>query len=621
MLRGREDHELPVNVSQRDMDAKYPFHMSTRLDVPSLLALCLLIGCYGSPFDPDATQGTPTPDWVGGNGSGDMDGDGIPDDVEGDGDADGDGIPNNQDADSDGDGIPDSVEGQGDSDGDGIPDFLDTDSDNDGVPDADEGLGDVDGDGIPNYLDTDSDGDGIPDGQDTDMDGDGIPDDVEGNGDADGDGVSDSSDQDSDNDGISDEDEVANGTDPTNPDTDGDGWSDLAEDACGTDPLDPMDFCDGFQSQIPSQIVTDVVVTYSTQIQQGDVLFLLDETGSMQGTLDDVANNFSSVAGQINALIPDLTFGVASFDDYNFGEMGEPGDLPYKKRMQQTNDLGAAQSALAALEAGGGEDWSESTVEALYQAATGFGYDQGCDGIFHPDTDVMPSSTAALNAFGAGGATNYDPTVPGTGSLGGNGFREGAVPILVYTTDATVRNALPPYGEGPKGATPPAGCAQDAAAPMLEAALADIDAKAIGVAANTTDPITAMEMIATWTDSWVDLNGDGTQQQDELMVYTSTDSTIVTQVVDAIEQFTSNVTYDLTLTTTDPTETIVSVTPAAYIGVPALNTVSFTLSLAPDTASGVSMFSNSVYIVPTTLYGDGSVVLAQWDLIFTVTAP
>jgi hypothetical protein len=583
------------------------------------IALIVLSGCYGSPFGSNPDLEEPAPWWSGGGG--DADGDGIPDDVEGSGDADGDGIPNREDLDSDGDGIPDSVEGQGDTDGDGIPDFLDTDSDGDGIPDSEEGIGDVDGDGIPNYLDTDSDGDGIPDGEDTDTDGDGIPDDVEGQGDADGDGIADSSDQDSDNDGISDEDEVANGTDPTNSDTDGDGWSDLAEQACGTDPLDPTDFCDGFQGEIPGQTVSEVVVTYQTQIQLGDVMFLLDETGSMQGTLDDVAANFSSVATQINALIPDLTFGVASFDDYNFGEMGEPGDLPYKKRMQQTSDLAAAQAALTALEAGGGEDWTESTVEALYQAATGFGYDQGCDGVFDSDVDVLPGSTLPLGAFGAFGPTTHDPSVPGTGTLGGNGFREGAVPILVYATDATVRNATAPYGEGPKGNTAPAGCAQDAVAPMLEVALADINAKAIGVAVNTTDPIPAMEMIAGWTDSWLDLNGNGTQDIGELMVYTSTDSTIVTQVVEAIEEFTANVTYDLTLTTEDPGDTVVGVSPESYVNVPALNTVSFTLTLSPDAASGVSMFSDTIYVVPTTLYGDGAVVLATWDLIFTVTAP
>lgn len=55
--------------------------------------------------------------------------------------------------DSDGDGIPNEVEGLDDADGDGVPNFLDEDSDGDGWYDAEEGTGDSDGDGIPNYLD------------------------------------------------------------------------------------------------------------------------------------------------------------------------------------------------------------------------------------------------------------------------------------------------------------------------------------------------------------------------------------------------------------------------------------------------------------------------------------
>lgn len=68
--------------------------------------------------------------------------------------------------DADGDGIPGSVEGSGDTDGDGLPDDRDRDSDGDDHSDRDEGTDDPDGDGIPNYLDEDSDGDGIPDNRD-----------------------------------------------------------------------------------------------------------------------------------------------------------------------------------------------------------------------------------------------------------------------------------------------------------------------------------------------------------------------------------------------------------------------------------------------------------------------
>ncbi|MFZ9046288.1 MAG: gliding motility-associated C-terminal domain-containing protein, partial [Cyclobacteriaceae bacterium] len=98
---------------------------------------------------------------------------------EGTGDSDGDGVPDNQDTDSDDDGIPDSEEGDVDTDGDGVPDYQDIDSDGDGISDEDEGNTDTDGDGTPDYADTDSDNDGQADGDENpegDCDGDGIPD-------------------------------------------------------------------------------------------------------------------------------------------------------------------------------------------------------------------------------------------------------------------------------------------------------------------------------------------------------------------------------------------------------------------------------------------------------------
>lgn len=66
-------------------------------------------------------------------------------------------------SDPDVDGIQSSEEGTGDWDGDGIPNYLDADDDNDGIPTLLEGRGDVDGGGVPNFLDLDSNGNGIPD--------------------------------------------------------------------------------------------------------------------------------------------------------------------------------------------------------------------------------------------------------------------------------------------------------------------------------------------------------------------------------------------------------------------------------------------------------------------------
>lgn len=66
-------------------------------------------------------------------------------------------------SDPDVDGILSREEGTGDWDGDGIPNYLDADDDNDGIPTLLEGRGDVDGGGVPNFLDLDSNGNGIPD--------------------------------------------------------------------------------------------------------------------------------------------------------------------------------------------------------------------------------------------------------------------------------------------------------------------------------------------------------------------------------------------------------------------------------------------------------------------------
>ncbi|MFE6848769.1 thrombospondin type 3 repeat-containing protein [Streptomyces sp. NPDC057686] len=170
---------FPINLHDADPNGKYVLPATQLADGPGYYKVM----AWADSSNPACASiaGVPTQVgsmyWIDALVGPDTDSDGIPDATEGTGDPDGDGIPNFLDTDSDGDGIPDATEGTTDTDGDGIPNYLDTDSDGDGIPDATEGTTDTDGDGIPNYLDTDSDADGIPDATEGtgDSDGDGIP--------------------------------------------------------------------------------------------------------------------------------------------------------------------------------------------------------------------------------------------------------------------------------------------------------------------------------------------------------------------------------------------------------------------------------------------------------------
>ena len=281
-----------------------------------------------------------------------------------------------------------------------------TDSDGDGIADQREGTGDADGDGVPNYLDDDSDGDGIPDSVEAGPSGNPCA-----PADSDFDGIPDFADTDSDNDGVPDRDEVAAGTDPTNTDSDGDGLSDLAEQAAGTDPNDPT-------STIPA---TDffVVLPYNgdrvprslrfgTAINQADVFFLVDMTGSMGGERTNLINGLLSVViPGIQAEIANVQFGAGGLDDYPYGSYGAGNDLPfyllreiappeqdiggwsiaagptscpYNAAVRDIGEITGAPNgrpdileAVEGLPCHGGYDGEESYVPALWSTATGRG--------------------------------------------------------------------------------------------------------------------------------------------------------------------------------------------------------------------------------------------------------
>ncbi len=571
------------------------------------LSLLMLVGCYdsrrsGGNSDDDDTgandddagandddAGADDDDTVGPS---DLDQDTISDLDEGIDDQDGDGTPNQQDTDSDGDGIRDAVEAGDDdpstppvdSDGDGTPDFLDLDSDNDGIPDEDE-VGpdptnpvDSDGDGYPDFQDEDSDNDGTPDGE-----------------------------------------EVAGGTDPNSDDSDGDGFSDLVETLAGTDPNDSSDYITGFYAELNPRTTTTLQVPFTPQIEQADVLFMLDTTGSMFATINNMKSSFSSVVSTV--LIPDIAFGVATFDDYAVDPYGVPGtDLPFELIQQITTDTAAVQTALDSINLHDGGDQSESSMEALYQAATGAGHDLTCNGSYDADTDVRPFAASSGDAFGGSVSGANNSSTPGAGTLGGVGFRTGSVPIIAYATDTTMRD--PDSGDPAPGS-----CLTPAGESDVVSALNTINAKLIGVdipflpilpfpiPGLLPSPRPQMEALATQTGSQADLTGNGIPDP---LVFTGSGGSTVTNIIAGIAGLAGDGLFDLTLEVDDdPYDFVTSVSPSVVANAPIGVEVVFDLTLYPDVAPGSS---DQVFVFDMSVIGDGITTLATWQLVILVRA-
>lgn len=116
-------------------------------------------------------------------------------------------------------------------------------------------------------------------------------------------------DVDSDGDGICDEDEITNGTDPNNPDSDGDGISDGDEVTLGTDPNNPDSDGDGVTDGDELLLGTDPNVADEACASDAaeavsiskpvDIIFVIDNSGSMASEIFGVQQNISTNFAQI----------------------------------------------------------------------------------------------------------------------------------------------------------------------------------------------------------------------------------------------------------------------------------------------------------------------------------
>lgn len=341
--------------------------------------------------------------------------------------------------DFDRDGISDAIEGRDenrDTDMDGTPDYRDTDSDDDGYFDQNEARR-----SYPGFAQMSRATPGCRDPGDN----------------CDDDAVANFRDLDADNDGLTDGEELLARTNPCAADTDGDGATDLIEAAAMSDGRDPI-------SRPPANSLYVVLpyhpadmpgmhetrdFTFSTRIRQADVFFLVDNSGSMSGTISNIRTNFSTmIVPAIQMAIPDIRVGVGSFDSMPVmpqGYPGMPGDYNLWVRQRLTNDIMAAQRAFnnmrtIDMDAPGfaGGDGPENSTEAAYEIIAGTG-NRGHEN----DPAALRTVLNALDPRGNGWAPRMvperdcdaDPDNP-VGIYGWGCFREGRIPIVVLTSDA-----------------------------------------------------------------------------------------------------------------------------------------------------------------------------------------
>lgn len=214
----------------------------------------------------------------------------------------------------------------------------------------------------------------------------------------------------------------------------------------------------------------DKPLTFSTDIKNLDVFINMDTTGSMGGPINNLQSSLiTTVIPGVQASIENTWFGVAAFMDYPIDPFGSTGcDQPFQLIQEMTSSVTDAQNGVQALTGGMfggpigcGNDGPESHVEALYQIATG-------EGLPGPAPTFVP---------------------PNMSGIGGVGFRQGALPVIVSITDAQTHDpGVPMCGFGPDYDDNPAVLAVAATRAEAKDALAAICGRVVTVAVSNFDP-------------------------------------------------------------------------------------------------------------------------------------
>ncbi len=119
-----------------------------------------------------------------------------------------------------------------------------------------------------------------------------------------------------------------------------------------------------------------VITTAEVPIQNLDVVFLFDLTGSMGGVLNEAKTNAIDIMTDINAEVANAAFGVGSFMDYTdiydycgyLDLYGVSPDYPWSLDQDITQDNNAVSTAINGLTLGSGSDGPEAYSRALSES-------------------------------------------------------------------------------------------------------------------------------------------------------------------------------------------------------------------------------------------------------------
>ncbi len=337
-----------------------------------------------------------------------------------------------------------------------------------------------------------------------------------------------------------------------------------------------------------------------------DLTFVLDTTATLGSTWATI--NLGNLITYTEAAYTDPAWGLASYQDYAHGGFGTPGtDLPFVLEQALTTDTDAFEAALGDITVGAGADAPESGMEALYQAATGNGYDMSCDGAYDASEDVLPFLADTSDPFSGTGGQTYDASVEGAGTLGGMGFREGSFPIVVLATDYDLRDSDSAYSA-------PGGCPLDAGHSDVVSALSSLGGFLVGVLQTThlPTPLGQLQDLASELGSLGDIDGDG-DLDDPLVFETSSTADLTNAIQASLEAAEAHSFDEICLEVEgDDAGVVTVIEPECHTGRSVGDgALDFTITFEPDTAG-------LVHELTVETVADGLHVLASEDILVVV---